>query len=64
MCLKSEFIGLASITELPVVIVDRQRGGLSTGLPNKTNRAIFTKFVARHGLSVTCLSCTFSIRLF
>ncbi|HAF59488.1 MAG TPA: 2-oxoglutarate ferredoxin oxidoreductase subunit alpha, partial [Opitutae bacterium] len=31
MCLKSEFIGLASITELPVIICNVQRGGPSTG---------------------------------
>ena len=44
MCLKSEFIGLASITELPVVIVDVQRGGPSTGLPTKTEQSDPTKF--------------------
>ncbi len=39
ICLKSEAIGLAVITELPVVIVDVQRGGPSTGLPTKTEQA-------------------------
>jgi 2-oxoglutarate ferredoxin oxidoreductase subunit alpha len=39
VCLKSEFIGLAVMTELPVVIVDVQRGGPSTGLPTKTEQA-------------------------
>jgi 2-oxoglutarate/2-oxoacid ferredoxin oxidoreductase subunit alpha len=39
VCLKSEFIGLAVITELPLVIVDVQRGGPSTGLPTKTEQA-------------------------
>ena len=50
MCLKSEFIGLASITELPVVIVDVQRGGPSTGLPTKTEQSdLLQSFYARHG---------------
>jgi len=38
MCLKSEFIGLAVITELPLIICDIQRGGPSTGLPTKTEQ--------------------------
>ena len=50
MCLKSEFIGLASITELPVVIVDVQRGGPSTGLPTKTEQSdLLQSLYARHG---------------
>jgi len=39
VCLKSEAIGLGVMTELPVVIVDVQRGGPSTGLPTKTEQA-------------------------
>src|SRR5205085_7391775 len=39
LALKSEGIGLAVMTELPVVIVDVQRGGPSTGLPTKTEQA-------------------------
>jgi 2-oxoglutarate ferredoxin oxidoreductase subunit alpha len=39
LALKSEFIGLAVMTELPIVIVDVQRGGPSTGLPTKTEQA-------------------------
>lgn len=39
LCLKSEAINLALMTELPVVIVDVQRGGPSTGLPTKTEQA-------------------------
>jgi 2-oxoglutarate ferredoxin oxidoreductase subunit alpha len=35
LCLKSEAIGLGVITELPMVIVDVQRAGPSTGLPTK-----------------------------
>ena len=37
--LKSEAIGLAVMTELPLVIVDVQRGGPSTGLPTKTEQS-------------------------
>ncbi|RKS69227.1 2-oxoglutarate ferredoxin oxidoreductase subunit alpha [Motilibacter peucedani] len=37
--LKAETIGLAVIQELPLVIVDVQRGGPSTGLPTKTEQA-------------------------
>lgn len=39
VCLKSEAIGLAVMTELPLVVVDVQRGGPSTGLPTKTEQA-------------------------
>jgi 2-oxoglutarate/2-oxoacid ferredoxin oxidoreductase subunit alpha len=39
LALKSEAIGLAVMTELPLVIVDVQRGGPSTGLPTKTEQA-------------------------
>ena len=39
ICLKSEAIGLAVMTELPCVIIDVQRGGPSTGLPTKTEQA-------------------------
>jgi len=39
LALKSEAIGLAIIAELPLVIVDVQRGGPSTGLPTKTEQS-------------------------
>jgi 2-oxoglutarate/2-oxoacid ferredoxin oxidoreductase subunit alpha len=39
ICLKSEAIGLAVMTELPLLIIDVQRGGPSTGLPTKTEQA-------------------------
>src|SRR5262245_14929880 len=39
ICLKSEAMGLAVVTELPVVIIDVQRGGPSTGLLTKTEQA-------------------------
>lgn len=38
VCLKSEAMNLAVITELPLVIVDVQRGGPSTGLPTKSEQ--------------------------
>ena len=37
--LKSEFIGLGVMTELPLIVIDVQRGGPSTGLPTKTEQA-------------------------
>lgn len=39
VALKSEAIGLAVALELPLIIVDVQRGGPSTGLPTKTEQA-------------------------
>lgn len=39
LSLKSEAIGLAVITELPIVIVDVQRAGPSTGMPTKSEQS-------------------------
>lgn len=39
LALKTEAIGLAVMTELPLVIINVQRGGPSTGLPTKTEQA-------------------------
>ena len=39
IALKAETIGLAVMTELPLLVVDVQRGGPSTGLPTKTEQA-------------------------
>lgn len=39
LALKSEFMNLAVMTELPLVVIDVQRGGPSTGLPTKTEQA-------------------------
>jgi 2-oxoglutarate ferredoxin oxidoreductase subunit alpha len=39
VALKTEAIGLAVMTELPIVVVNVQRGGPSTGLPTKTEQA-------------------------
>ena len=38
MCLKSEAMNLAVIMELPLVILDVQRGGPATGLPTKSEQ--------------------------
>lgn len=56
IALKSEAVSLAVMTELPVVIVDVQRGGPSTGLPTKTEQAdlLFTLY-GRHGEAPVCL---------
>jgi 2-oxoglutarate ferredoxin oxidoreductase subunit alpha len=52
LCLKSEAIGLAVMAELPVVVVDVQRGGPSTGLPTKTEQAdLLLAMFGRHGES-------------
>jgi len=39
MALKTEFLGLAVMMELPLVVVDVQRGGPSTGLPTKVEQS-------------------------
>ncbi len=50
LSLKTEAIGLAVMTELPLVIVDVQRGGPSTGLPTKTEQAdLLQALYGRHG---------------
>lgn len=41
IALKGEAIGLAAMVELPLVVIDVQRGGPSTGLPTKTEQADF-----------------------
>lgn len=50
LALKTEAIGLAVMTELPLVIIDVQRGGPSTGLPTKTEQAdLLQAVVGRNG---------------
>ena len=39
MALKGEFLGLATMTELPLVVIDVQRAGPSTGMPTKTEQS-------------------------
>jgi len=50
--LKSEFLGLAVAVELPLVVVNVQRGGPSTGLPTKMEQAdLLHAMFSRHGES-------------
>jgi 2-oxoglutarate ferredoxin oxidoreductase subunit alpha len=50
IALKSEGIGLAVMTELPLVIINVQRGGPSTGLPTKTEQSdLFLSYFGRNG---------------
>ncbi len=52
LALKSEGIGLAVIAELPLVVIDVQRGGPSTGLPTKTEQTdLFQALYGRNGES-------------
>ncbi|MDT8286829.1 MAG: 2-oxoacid:acceptor oxidoreductase subunit alpha, partial [Elusimicrobiales bacterium] len=52
LSLKAEALGLAVITELPLVVIDVQRGGPSTGLPTKTEQSDLLQAVfGRHGES-------------
>ena len=50
MSLKTEALGLATILEIPLVVVNVQRGGPSTGLPTKTEQAdLLQAMFGRHG---------------
>ncbi len=52
LCLKSEALGLAVITELPLVVVNVQRAGPSTGLPTKTEQGdLLQTYYGRNGES-------------
>ena len=52
LSLKGETISLAVITEMPMIIVDVQRGGPSTGLPTKPEQSdLFLAVWGRHGES-------------
>jgi len=52
LALKGEAMGLAVMAELPIVIIDVQRGGPSTGLPTKTEQAdLFQVLYGRNGES-------------
>ncbi len=68
MSLKAEMMGLATIAELPLVIVNVQRGGPSTGLPTKTEQAdLFQAVFSAHGdvarpiLAPTCVADSFGL---
>ncbi|RME03620.1 MAG: 2-oxoacid:acceptor oxidoreductase subunit alpha, partial [Planctomycetota bacterium] len=50
IALKMEAIGLAVMTELPLIVINVQRGGPSTGLPTKTEQAdLFQAILGRNG---------------
>ena len=56
MALKAEAIGLAVMTELPLVIIDVQRGGPSTGLPTKTEQSdLMQAMYGRNGEAPVCV---------
>ncbi|MDE7393765.1 MAG: 2-oxoacid:acceptor oxidoreductase subunit alpha, partial [Muribaculaceae bacterium] len=56
LALKSEGIGLAVIAELPLVVIDVQRGGPSTGLPTKTEQTdLLQALYGRNGESPICV---------
>jgi 2-oxoglutarate ferredoxin oxidoreductase subunit alpha len=53
LSLKAEVLGLASVAELPLVCVDVQRGGPSTGMPTKPEQAdLFAAVFSAHGDTV------------
>ena len=56
IALKGEALGLAVMTELPLVIINVQRGGPSTGLPTKTEQSDLNQALyGRHGESPMCV---------
>ena len=68
MSLKTEILGLATIAELPLVAVNVQRGGPSTGMPTKSEQSdLFQAVFSAHGdvvrpvLAPTCVRDTFAI---
>lgn len=61
LALKSEGIGLAVMAELPLVIIDVQRGGPSTGLPTKTEQTdLLQALYGRNGESPVCVMAAVS----
>lgn len=59
IALKGEAIGLATMLELPIVVVNIQRGGPSTGLPTKTEQAdLLQAMYGRNGECPTVVICT------
>ena len=56
LALKSEAIGLAVMAELPLVVIDVQRGGPSTGLPTQTEETdLMQALYGRNGESPLCV---------
>jgi 2-oxoglutarate ferredoxin oxidoreductase subunit alpha len=63
MSLKSEILGLATIAELPLVCVNVQRGGPSTGIPTKGEQAdVFQAIFSAHGDVVRPVLAAVSVR--
>ncbi len=53
LSLKQEFIGLATATETPLIVIDVQRGGPATGLPTRTEQSdLLASLFGTHGDSV------------
>ncbi len=70
MSLKTEMLGLATISELPLVVVNVQRGGPATGLPTKVEQAdLFQAAFSGHGdcvrpvLAPTSVADTFKVTI-
>jgi 2-oxoglutarate ferredoxin oxidoreductase subunit alpha len=68
MSLKTELLGLATIAELPLVCVNVQRGGPSTGIPTKSEQSdLFQAVFSAHGdavrpvLAPTSVADTFAV---
>ncbi len=62
LSLKSEVMGLASLAELPLVCVNVQRGGPSTGLPTKSEQAdLFAAAFSAHGDTVRPILAPISV---
>ncbi len=68
MSLKTEIMGLATIAELPLVIINVQRGGPSTGIPTKSEQSdLFQAAFSAHGdvvrpvLAPTSVGDTFAV---
>jgi len=56
LALKTEALGLAIMTELPLVVINVQRGGPSTGLPTKTEQAdLLQAIYGRNGEAPICV---------
>lgn len=56
LALKGEALGLAVMTELPLVVIDVQRGGPSTGLPTKTEQSdLMQAMYGRNGEAPLCV---------
>lgn len=62
LSLKTEVLGLASVVELPLVCVNVQRGGPSTGIPTKSEQAdLFAAAFSAHGDTVRPILAPISV---